>query len=589
MTQSHIHGIMEESSDLDYLARHLHEPQPYEPSHKQPTQQQKQQQQQQQQHYYQIVDSNNKVDFSNDKSGNDSNRIVRTNHYLTTSTTNELATSAITSSSNGDDFSHYSFQSQDTDKLSWTSSSVYSKDTKGHPNANLSRSKPSMNSFSSYSSSGSGNISSRRSSYPQSQETTHGGMTNVMRRSNSRSVFSDAEMSHAQSQTLTLTKYFGHDVNRFTNKSPQEPLFDSTLRNFIEPHISKARKAREEQRRLILEKLGIDTQTIDNLSIASNAFVPYPGLRIERPFLFDVETYPLHQILADTLNVSDLSLIHQHPIKDKRVLLSPLLDEKKRRAFHQCYDNFVQTFCIPLLHSLAISQKMFHESFHNPHSQKICYRYQAFPCLRVIRPDEFSIGPHCDMAYGHSIGNINFHIPLTPTYGTNCVYTESHPGREDWHPLKTKSVGLGYVFDGARCLHFTLENTTPTTRVSLDFRIAIYRDRGVDMSSSEAMMHHTIMSHSVPRGFHYPHHHQQQHHSYKRSLSDPDYDDGCNLHDCLCHPKILEDNFSIFPGYYEEAFIDMGRDGVGSVLPGPVVQKKNRTLMPPDKRVGFPF
>lgn len=634
--QQQVHGIVENdesNSDMHFEGRHPHEPHPYEPNH--PKQPRPLQQQQPQYLQTQIIDSSSsvnvthKVPYSTNNCGNDSLKIVNTttNHYLTTSppetNTNELLSSAVTTSSNGDDLSHYSFQSQETDRLSWTSSSAHSssKDSQGrHPPKNaidghLSRSKPSMNSFSSYSSSGSRNNNNNNSShchsssYTQSQQetTTHSGTTtnnnnkNAMRRSHSRSVFSDAEMTHAQSQTLTLTKYFGHDVNRFTNKSPEEPIFDSTLRNFIEPHISKARKAREEQKRLILEKLGIDGQTIDNLSIASNAFVPYPGLRIERPFLFDVETYPLHQILADTLNVSDLSLIHQHPIQDKRTLLSPLLDEKKRRAFHQCYDNFVQTFCIPLLHSLAISQKMFHEFSRNPHSEKIYYRYQAFPCLRVIRPDEFSIGPHCDMAYGHSIGNINFHIPLTPTYGTNCVYTESHPGREDWHPLKTKSVGLGYVFDGARCLHFTLENTTSVTRVSLDFRIAIYRDRGgwdadagVDRigrygfaSSSQGMMQHTIASHSVPRGFHYPH--QSHHHGYKRSLSDPEYDDGCNVHDCLCHPKILEDNFSVFPGYYEEAFIDMGRDGVGSGLPGSVVQKKHHMLIPPDKRVGFPF
>lgn len=431
-----------------------------------------------------------------------------------------------------------------------------------------------------------------------------------MRRSNSRSVFSDAEMSHAQSQTLTLTKFFGHDMNRYTNKSPEVPIFDSALRNFMEPHISKARKAREEQRRLVLQdKLGIDAQIVENLSIASNAFVPYPALRTERPFLFDVETYPLHQILADTLGVSDLSLLHEHRIQDKRTLLSPLLDEKKRRAFHQCYDNFVQTFCIPLLHSLAISQKMFHDvvrssphhahcypssshhHHHHPHapypsSEKICYRYQSFPCLRVIRPDEFSIGPHCDMAYGHSIGNINFHIPLTPTFGTNCVYTESHPGREDWHPLKTKAVGLGYVFDGARCLHFTLENTTPSTRVSLDFRIAIYRDYGGGevMSPAEAMMQHSISSsYSLSRE-----EESHRHVPHRRLSSAVDYDS--HLHDCLCHPKILQDNYSAFPGYYEEAFIDMGYGGVsGGTLPGPVAQKKNKTLMRPDKRVGFPF
>ena len=142
-------------------------------------------------------------------------------------------------------------------------------------------------------------------------------------------------MIHAQAQTLTLTKYFGHDVNRFTEGDPGEPIFDATLRNFIEPHISKARKAREEQRHVVLDKIGIEKETRDSISIASNAFVPYPALRHERPFLFDAESYPLHTILAETLGVSDLSRLHEHSIQDKQVLLSPLLDAKKRNALHQ--------------------------------------------------------------------------------------------------------------------------------------------------------------------------------------------------------------------------------------------------------------
>jgi hypothetical protein len=393
-----------------------------------------------------------------------------------------------------------------------------------------------------------------------------------MRRSGSRSVFSDAEMIHAQAQTLTLTKYFGHDVNRFTEGDPGEPIFDATLRNFIEPHISKARKAREEQRHVVLDKIGIEKETRDSISIASNAFVPYPALRHERPFLFDAESYPLHTILAETLGVSDLSRLHEHSIQDKQVLLSPLLDAKKRNAFHQCYDTFVQSFCIPLIHSIAITHQMACEFSCNQTNQKIRYRYQAFPCLRVLRPKEFSIGPHCDMSYGHSMGNINFHIPLTPTFGTNCVYTESHPGKEDWHPLKTKSVGLGYIFDGARCIHFGLENMTESTRVSLEFRIAIYRDRSDSIPRSVSNAHMMMQNSTV-----------LAHRNYRIG------EDECDVHDKLCNPKMLQDNYSIFPGYYDEAYIDVGIQSFSSFVRGPVVRKKNRGLMHPDTRVGFPF
>ena len=398
-----------------------------------------------------------------------------------------------------------------------------------------------------------------------------------LKRSTSRNVFSDEEMSHAQQQPLTLTKYFGHDINKYTEGSPDVPKFDKSLRRFIEPHIAKARKSREDRRCLVMDKLGIKKSTVDSLSINSNAYVPYPSLRKERPFLFDVETYPLHQKLAETLGISDLSRIHEHYIKDKKLLVSPLLDPKKRRAFHQRYDNFVLTFCIPLLHSLAMVQKLLTDFSREPGRQRICYRYQAFPCLRIIRPGEFSIGPHCDMAYGHSMGNINFHIPLTPTFGTNCLFTESRPGREDWHPLKTKSVGLGFAFDGARCLHYTLENTTQRTRVSLDFRIAIYRERSASASiclGPQVKSKQNLMEHGIP----------------VPSNEKEEEEDECDVNDILCNQKLLQDNYSKFPGYYEEAYIDLESHYTSpDSIQESMVQKKNKLLMHPDKRVGFPF
>jgi len=377
---------------------------------------------------------------------------------------------------------------------------------------------------------------------------------------------------------LHPTKFFGKDIRAWTHDSPDEVAFDKDLRNFIEHHISKARRNREEKHQSLLQKIGIDERNRTSIPASSNAYVPYPSLRNERRFLYDVDTYPLHQHLADIIGVSDLSLIHQHPIQDKKTLLKPLLDSRKRKSFHKCYDNFVTSFCIPLLHSLAMRDNLFNDSRRNTGEQNISYRYQAFPCIRVNRPGEFSIGPHCDMAYGHSIGNINFHIPLTPTYGTNALYAESHPGREDWHPLKTKSIGLGYSFDGARCLHFTLENSTMHTRVSLDFRIAIHRGtkkveipKSIKPSNARMMMEYSVLLKEALQ--------QQQ--------QDDKHDD---IHDVLCNKKVLEDSYSSFPGYYEEAQVQIGTSSSSGIGPGPAVCKRSgSTLMQPDRRVGFPF
>jgi len=378
----------------------------------------------------------------------------------------------------------------------------------------------------------------------------------------------------SKDQKATSSKWFGADVNKYTNGQPNAPNFNPGLRKAIEAHVIKARRMREDRWQKLLKKIGSNHYNSSTLSICKNARIPYPSLRLERSFLFDVETYPLHQILADTIGVEDLSLIHQHKEQNKRVLLSPLLDPDSRKAFHKCYDNFVTSICIPELHSRAMSENIFNitSSTRNSGPEEICYRYQAFPCLRVMRPGEFSIGPHCDISYGHSIGSINFHIPLTPTFGTNALYTETHPGREDWHPLTAKSRGLGYIFDGARCLHFSLENMTDRTRVSLDFRIAIYRKSACRTNQTRGPGQSVFMKNNL--------------------VETPIEED--EVDDVLCSERVLEDSYSTVPGYYDEFLLDVGASSRrrSQFSPGFILRKNNnRTvgLLAPDKRVGFPF
>jgi len=152
----------------------------------------------------------------------------------------------------------------------------------------------------------------------------------------------DSPVSIAISSSISSTdaenvqsKWFGADINKFTDGQHEAPSFNPSLRKLIEPHVSKARRMR------VLKKIGSNHYRRSALSIGSNAHIPYPSLRLEHSFLFDDETYHLYQILADTIGVKYLSLIHQHEEQDKRVLLSPLLNPESRRAFHECYENFL--------------------------------------------------------------------------------------------------------------------------------------------------------------------------------------------------------------------------------------------------------
>ncbi len=327
------------------------------------------------------------------------------------------------------------------------------------------------------------------------------------------------------------SQYFGTDIRCHTGNNSEAPSFDDReLRSVMETHLRVAR----------LRRMNSRGEEHRDRMIASAAGVPYVSLRKERPFLFDTYSHPMHEILAQTLGVQDLSKLHEHAIQDKRELLSPLLDPERRQCFHQSYDKFVTTFCIPLLHTYAMTHQLLQNTSPMA-SSKIVYRYQAFPSIQVVRPGEGSQGPSCDIADGHSIGTLKFHVPLTPAVGTSALYTESQVGREDWHPLTAKSVGLGYLFDGARCLHFTLDNTTTATRVSLEFRVAIYREDCYNICFGEGD---------------------------------------------LCSRDLLQDSFSSTPGYYEEAVVEMGRrDSMQQFM----AKKRNHRLLEPDSRVGFPF
>lgn len=348
------------------------------------------------------------------------------------------------------------------------------------------------------------------------------------------------------------------ELNRICLSEEQKASLDfnsndrhQSLRNAMEPFLAVARIQREEATQSVFETLDrvmlpqeqpqerasrrASTSSQHAFSIGSTYGIPYPTLRNESSFLYDVESFPLDRILAETLGVEDLSKLHlDHPLKkDKGRLLASLQNRTRRRRFHQCFDSFVTSHVIPLLHSQALARGVFYTNRHQLQGgrpQAIVYRYQAFPSVNIVRPGENSTDPHCDMAQGHSVGNISYHIPLTATFGTNAVYTESRPGREDWHPLCTKSPGLGFHFDGARCLHFNLKNETDITRVSLNFRIAITR---APESGDIAY--------------------------------DPD--------DQLCGKELLKDKFSQDnPGFYDEVVVNVG-DGMYRSL-GPIATKR---------------
>lgn len=229
----------------------------------------------------------------------------------------------------------------------------------------------------------------------------------------------------------------------------------------IEGDIKKCRDTRLHFQNLDFHKYGY----LVLLDICDDSF---KLLAKEIEIKFDHESHSIGESFAAMLGLTfdKLPLLHLQYSKDKgrlkdrhekRRLLKDILNPVKRKPFHAVFLKFVLDVIAPHVRAITQSSRIY---------------FQCFPCIRVVRPGEFSIGPHCDASYGFSQANINFYIPLTKIFGTNSLILESSPGLEDWHTIEL-DYGSLKRFYGSQCSHFTAENTTDQTRISLDFRVIL--------------------------------------------------------------------------------------------------------------------
>jgi cytidyltransferase-like protein len=256
-----------------------------------------------------------------------------------------------------------------------------------------------------------------------------------------------------QDEIFVNQKWFGATVAAATSNAPSiayDP-FPLELRVVIEPHIRKATQRRAVAMAAVSRAAHISEKEILQLVQSSSP------MATEGDFDFDTQRYPLRAALLKCASLSedtDLTKLHNtHSGHGKVAMLQTLT--RNFRDFQQVYDDFVLQVCAPHLAGDSSVTEIY---------------YQSFPCIRMVQPGDFSIGPHSDIAYGHHVGSVNFYVPLTKIDGTAALFLESRLGSEDWHPI-AGSYGTVKHFAGATCLHWTTENTAGITRVSLDFRL----------------------------------------------------------------------------------------------------------------------
>lgn len=174
-----------------------------------------------------------------------------------------------------------------------------------------------------------------------------------------------------------------------------------------------------------------------------NALTPLPG-PLER----------LHEhCCTDGTAFSPARADHAAVMAAKKGVLAPLANPARAQGFAASYDAFIIGHVAPYVASCMPGCTELH--------------YATLPTLRVATPSAAvaSIRPHADGIYDLPPGSLNFWLPLTEVCEASALWVESAPGRADYHPLMRATR-----FDGRACVHFTLPNSSPRTRVSLDFR-----------------------------------------------------------------------------------------------------------------------
>ncbi|CAB9524718.1 expressed unknown protein [Seminavis robusta] len=266
---------------------------------------------------------------------------------------------------------------------------------------------------------------------------------------------------YADNETTSLTdqrqppkkpQWFGSavtDANQGAAGLPPYP-FPPPLQNAMAHHLEKAATRRAQ---------ALDAITTDSTSsmMLIQDYLQSP-LSKEGYFGFDTQEYPLREAFQTAIGLSpelELTSIHRQP-PGKLHLLQYLT--RHYAPFQEVYDEFVRRVCCPHLAALYDQN--------NTTNLDVIY-YQCFPCVRMITPGEFSIGPHADISYGHHPMTTNFYVLLTDLVANEssaALFLESQMGAQDWHPIVGRYGDMVKHFAGALCAHWTTDNCTANTR-----------------------------------------------------------------------------------------------------------------------------
>jgi len=201
-------------------------------------------------------------------------------------------------------------------------------------------------------------------------------------------------------------------------------------------------------------KLRFDPQKYDFLTLLRDMLDCPPDVPLEKLHEVerseDFEPCPPLQLGMTLAGLSFTS-------RKKNQYRSQWRSNKARADLLQLYRRFLDDEILPMLAEAA-------------NEGSFCAAVQSEPVIRVAMPGHQATKAHRDQHYGHICEEINFWLPITNVAGSNSLFAESFPGRQDFKAFEGEN-GVIFRWWGNLCEHYAEPNCSGSTRVSLDFRL----------------------------------------------------------------------------------------------------------------------
>ena len=184
---------------------------------------------------------------------------------------------------------------------------------------------------------------------------------------------------------------------------------------------------------------------------------------------YSTKEYPFADIIGGILNTTNLSKIHEEDHFTGYNLFKREEDQstKYHKLYYDNYENKIQKLYDKFI--LNVIRPLYDEEI----------VYQKIPTFRLHFPGNIAVGEYHkdkwyrDKKWHEDVCELNYFLPFTKAYDTNTIWVESKEDKKDFKRM-TIEHGECVQWDGANLTHGNKQNTTETTRISVDFRIMPY-------------------------------------------------------------------------------------------------------------------